>query len=259
MLAVQNALGSMTMPARLVLITTIALSLSGCLGLEQTFRPYLRPPALVAYSFAPPADVAYQPLMVGDDFLSTGPNSAPTIYVNQISYYSDAENKEYRNLLQNALIDRSDRLCELYLDDMYIRNSARKFTLNEIAQVSTLVSTFAGNPIKDSLTLAANIANATNATMDSDLLKDQLIQLIANQIKSNRNAIFVQIRTNQFEDGTISSLERYPFSTALSDVHRYHTACAFLTGLKSVEQNTTEATRNAAEGIGNPTVAASKK
>lgn len=237
------------MLGRIGCLLVASLSLSGCFGLEKQLRSEMRPTALVTYN------------VPGLSYVDTGmsPSSAQNALLSEtaIPIITEANltangnySADWRNVVQNALLDRSDRLCSVYLDDMYVRVTARKFALKEIAEVSTFVATVVGSPWAQNLTIASTIASQTNNISDSEILQGQLTTLIGKKIQANRRAIYVTIRGRQFQDNRLATTTEYPISTALADANRYHSACSFLAGLQSLENTASTADSDATSLVG---------
>lgn len=241
---------------RIGLVLVCAASLSGCFGLEKQLRSEMRPTALVTYDIP---GFAYVNPTTGLKSTPANLMSETTVpLISQKTIDADGQiTKEWRTIFQNALLERSDRLCENYLDDMYIRVTARKFTLKEIAEVSTILATVVGNPWVQNLTVTSAIASQTNNLADSEILQGRLTTLIARKISADRRAIFLQIRQRQFPNGELADLDSYPISTALADANRYHSACSFRAGLQSLEKDAATGDPNAGEIVGSITTVVS--
>lgn len=155
----------------------------------------------------------------------------------------------YRDMLQDALLQRSDILCGTYTDNLYNMVTLRKFALSEITTIANAVGTFATSvDVTRAMTLVGTISSGTSAQMDSDLMQSQLITLVITQIKRNREQILGQIMSRREQAD-----KKYPLSLAVRDAERYHQQCSFIaamTGLTEAAQKpspSSQAQSNAAE------------
>lgn len=248
--------------SRLTILIALMGITSGCNSLIEPISKDMRPSPLATYNVASLKYAGTDGSKLSSSSTSFfSENSVPvfdyTILLASTPNGAGSDQtalSERRNLIQDLLIQRSDKLCAKYLDAMYIRITARDFALTEFSKVSNLISTFVGGAAGQSWGLATSIANATNDAYNEKVLRNQVSQLISNKIRSNRKAILERIRANQFMGGTLSSINKYPISTALSDAYSYHNACSYLTGLEGLTSASTQADPTSAATIGNPTV-----
>ncbi|MFG1379584.1 hypothetical protein, partial [Xanthobacter autotrophicus] len=140
-----------------------------------------------------------------------------------------SESSQNRDFVQDALMQRSDVLCEAFIDDLYMRVTHRKLFLGEVAMVASAVGAFTGGEAAQALNLVSAIAQGTDTLADSALMQNQLVTLIANQIQANRTRIREQIVSKR-TDG----LTKYPVALALRDAQAYHQSCSFMSGITSL-------------------------
>lgn len=233
----------MTMRFRRACATLMLLlaggALAGCETLPPSLRAPMRPPQLADYNLR----LSYVDQQTGRTVTATGAAAAAETVGPQPSAFSgryvpliDWDILEFaqrsaanRDFVQDALMQRSDVLCEAFIDDLYVRVSHRKFFLNEIAGVASAVGAFTGGEAAQALALVSAIAQGTDTLADSTLMQNQLVTLIANQIQANRTRIRDQIITNRR-----NGLPAYPVALALRDAQSYHQACSFMSGVTSL-------------------------
>lgn len=214
-------------------------SLAGCETLPPGLRAPMRPPQLADYSLP----LSYVDQQTGQIVTATGAAAAGNVPGAQPSAFSGRyvpvidlkilgyaqQNAANRDFVQDALMQRSDVLCEAFIDDLYVRVSHRKFFLNEIAGVASAVGAFTGGEAAQALALVSAIAQGTDTLADSTLMQNQLVTLIANQIQANRTRIRDQIIANRR-----AGLGAYPVALAMRDAQSYHQACSFMSGVTSL-------------------------
>ncbi len=218
-------------------IVAIGLSLTGCEWLTTSSRAGMRPTQLVDYSLPLSyVDTSTNQVVEASGTLSAGASAGPSAFSSQyvpvvstttLSFAMESVGN--RDFVQDALMQRSDVLCEQFIDGLYIRVTERKAALGEIAMVASAVGTFTGGDAGQALNLVSSIAQGTNSLIDSTVMQNQLITLIANQIQANRTRIRDQI-TKARKEG----LKAYPVALALRDVQSYHQTCSFMSGVTSL-------------------------
>ena len=225
----------------------LGLALGGCDPATLGGGQLMRPAPLVDYSinlpFADPVtgDITYTPPDddgVSGAFAESGqlapggfsPRAVPVLSWKHIN--PDITSAMQRDFTQDALLQRSDVLCERYLDSMYFRVTLRRTVFGQIGQVASAIGAFSGAGQGANIAaLVANIAGGTNNLMDAEILQSQMITLITKQIKTNRDQILGQIMTTRVTERAPTSTTRYPLSLALRDAMNYHQQCSFLAGI----------------------------
>lgn len=225
----------------------LSLALGGCDPATLGGGQLMRPAPLVDYSinlpFADPVtgNITYRPPIEGtpsEAFAETGqgapggfsPRAVPVLSWQHID--PNTTSAMQRDFTQDALLQRSDVLCERYLDSMYFRVTLRRTIFGQIGQVASAVGAFSGAGQGANIAaLVANIAGGTNNLMDAEILQSQMITLITKQIKTNRDQILGQIMTARVTRDEPTSTTKYPLSLALRDAMNYHQQCSFLAGI----------------------------
>jgi len=231
--------------ARVVGFAAFGLPLAACDPATLPGGPYMRPVALVDYSitasYADPATGTVTPIAQPVAGLST--KHVPVLDLSEIV---QASTPVQRDFIQDALLQRSDVLCQSYLDGLYFRVAARRAVLSEIAQIASAIGAFSTAGQGPSIAaLIANIAGGTNNVMDSEILQSQLITLITKQIESNRTQVLGMIMAARQDANRLPvPLANYPLSLALRDAMSYHQQCSFVQAISGLA---------AAAGKPNPT------
>ena len=229
--------------ATLAVPCLFSVALGGCDPATLGGGQLMRPAPLVDYSLNLPfADaetgaITYPPSS-GETFAETGqnaqggfsPRAVPVLTWDNID--PNKTNATQRDFTQDALLQRSDVLCERYLDSMYFRVTLRRTILGQIGQVASAIGAFSGAGQGANIaSLVANIAGGTNNLMDAEILQSQMITLITKQIKTNRDQILGQIMVARVTNEAPTSIQKYPISLALRDAMNYHQQCSFLAGV----------------------------
>lgn len=222
------------------LISVMGFALTGCESLPPAMRAPMRPTPLVDYNLR----LSYVDQQNGRTVTAISAAAAGETVAPQPSAFSGRyvplidwdildfaqRSTTNRDFVQDALMQRSDVLCEAFIDDLYVRVSHRKLFLGEIAMVASTVGAFAGGQAAQALNLVSALAQGTDTLSDSTLMQNQLVTLIANQIQANRTRIRDQIIVNRKN----TTLAAYPVALALRDAQSYHQACSFMSGVTSL-------------------------
>lgn len=222
-----------------ILLFMLASGLTGCSSLPPGLRAPMRPTQLVDYNLslsyvdlqtnrvvaATQASEAAAPLSAPPSAFSS--TYVPIIDGSILNYASQSSGN--RDFVQDALMQRSDVLCEGFIDDLFVRVSHRKLFLGEIAMVASAVGAFTGGEAAQALNLVSALAQGTDTLADSTLMQNQLVTLIANQIQANRTRIRDQIIAKRK-----APLSEYSVALALRDAQSYHQACSFMSGVTSL-------------------------
>lgn len=215
----------------------LGLPLAACDPATLPGGPYMRPVALVDYSisaaYADPVTGAV-PAVQPVSGLST--THVPVLDLGEVI---DIDTPAKRDFIQDALLQRSDVLCQSYMDGLYYRVAARRAVLSQIAQVASAIGAFSTAAQGPSIAaLVANIAGGTNNVLDSEVMQSQLITLITKQIETNRAQVLGMIMTARQDANRVPvPLSKYALSLALRDAMTYHQQCSFvqaITGLAAV-------------------------
>ena len=223
------------------LLFVTGFALTGCESLPSGMRAPMRPTTLVDYnlrlSYVDQQNgrtvTALPAASAAGETVAPQPSAFSGRYVPLIDWdildFAQRSTAN-RDFVQDALMQRSDVLCEAFIDDLYVRVSHRKLFLGEIAMVASTVGAFAGGQAAQALNLVSALAQGTDTLSDSTLMQNQLVSLIANQIQANRTRIRDQIIANRKN----ATLADYSVALALRDAQSYHQACSFISGVTSL-------------------------
>lgn len=224
-----------------ILMFVTGFALTGCESLPAGMRAPMRPTTLVDYnlrlSYVDQQNgrtvTALPAASAAGETVAPQPSAFSGRYVPLIDWdildFAQRSTAN-RDFVQDALMQRSDVLCEAFIDDLYVRVSHRKLFLGEIAMVASTVGAFAGGQAAQALNLVSALAQGTDTLSDSTLMQNQLVSLIANQIQANRTRIRDQIIANRKN----ATLTDYSVALALRDAQSYHQACSFMSGVTSL-------------------------
>lgn len=223
----------------------LCLTIGGCEWLSTSSRNSMRPAQLVDYAVAvsyvdPVTNTVVDESTVqagrrGDAFQTAFSDRAVPVMSTAAIQYA-RERPENRDFVQDALLQRSDVLCEQFVDGMFIRVTERKFLLGEVAMVASTVGAFTGGSAAQALNLVSALAQDTNTLADATVLQNQLVTLIAAKIRANRDKIMGEIMAKRMKNGAPASLAAYPASLALRDAQAYHQQCSFMSGLTNLAE-----------------------
>ncbi|ABS67983.1 hypothetical protein [Xanthobacter versatilis] len=233
-------------------LIAMGLGLSGCDTLMSGMRAPMRPVQLVDYNLSLSyVDVQTNQIVQSGSATSPALGAQPSAFSNRYVPVIDPEILRYasetsqnRDFVQDALMQRSDVLCEAFIDDLYVRVTHRKLFLGEVAMVASAVGAFTGGEAAQALNLVSAIAQGSDTLADSALMQNQLVTLIANQIQANRTRIRDQIVSKR-TDG----LTKYPLALALRDAQAYHQSCSFMSGISSLSVTSNKADITAANAV----------
>jgi hypothetical protein len=223
----------------------LCVATAGCDWTTTTARDSMRPAQLVDFAvpvaYVDPAtgtvsdDASVRAARTGDAFQTAFSHRAiPVMTMTDVSIAESSPAR--RDFVQDALLQRSDVLCEHFVDGMYIRVTERKFLLGETALIASAVGAFSGGAAAEALSLVSTIAQGTDKLADTTILQNQLVTLIAAKIRSNRQQIVEEIMKRRVKNGLPTSLAAYPVSLALRDAQAYHQQCSFMSGLTNLTE-----------------------
>lgn len=146
---------------------------------------------------------------------------------------SAMKNSEYRDWLQDALLQRSDVLCGRYVDYLYNMVTLRKFGLSELTTIANAVGTLSTTQsVTRAMTFIGTVSSGTSGNFDSEILQSQLITLIVTQIKRNREQILGLIMDARKNAPGVP----YSVSLAVRDAERYHQQCSFIAAMSGLTE-----------------------
>lgn len=214
-------------PVGRVIAVIGALLCGGCSSLNQSMRPI----PLAEY---PLADARGINVDTGQMVNLTSAFSSTDVPIISEDLLKNAmKNSEYRDWLQDALLQRSDVLCGRYVDYLYNMVTLRKFGLNELTTIANAVGTLSTTQsVTRAMTFIGTVSSGTSGNFDSEILQSQLITLIVTQIKRNREQILGLIMDAR------RNAPREPYSVSLSirDAERYHQQCSFIAAMSGLTE-----------------------
>lgn len=151
----------------------------------------------------------------------------------QDAYAAATVSPSARNVLISKIILVSDDVCLTHKAEIESTANSMNLTFGALTTLFASTATVIGaESTAKALSAGAAAANAGRSLVNEEVYKKAFSISILRAIDSEREALRTPIMR-----GMGQGLEQYPIHAALLDLSRYHTSCAFISGLSVISES----------------------